>query len=142
VYVHTEDGVQAAIPPNTVFYIGLPHAQGLTHFAPPAADPRLAPPPTTEPQLTEPMESHVYDMDPGLPPGARAGEQTRDVRSRRTNREFVTEPDRVEQATAGVPRHDSDAGPAIVADRDYRASRVQRLLQRAQESRAQRADSE
>lgn len=135
-YVRTENGVTTVIPPNTMFYIGLPQTEDLAQFSGTPAGSTDASLIAQPQNTTKPRDSHVYDIQPDLPPGSRAGSITRAVVDR-SPRQFITEQNRVQPAELVDTKVESDAGPAIVSDENYRSSRVRDLLKRAAQSRAE-----
>lgn len=134
VYTSNGDGgVSTLVPPNTVFYIGLPQADSLLRFTDsfgPATGASSMPGAASEVQ-----PARVFDMRDELPPGSHAGDATIKPRgSQPANMPFSTrrvDPGEMDQHQ----RVDEEDGPAIVADDDYRAQRVRTLLQRAAQAR-------
>lgn len=137
-YERTDSGVVPVVPAGTVFYIGLPQTNGLADFsALPLPPVRTSMPMSLSELPSEPVDIPLYDFNPGLPPGARAGVSMREVRPDYgpTN---VSAPIRVTPDSERVEnRVSGQSAPAIVADGEYRASRVRTLLQRAAQSREQ-----
>ena len=130
-YQSTRGGTMAVIPDNTTFYIGLPHASSLAHFALPPGTSADELDPREALELAQTPRHYVTEIEP--PPGSRVGEINIPAQ---TSAAAPSETRRITQDTQVSSRYDANDGPSIVIDESYRAQRVRELMQRATEARA------